>query len=463
MNSDCDSLNCVFSNFKKRRNFSNLAYLEESLLFELELLKQLEKIKINISYNISFEELKTLKHFSKFKPFKVVELDKNVGAGIISNELYVEFANKVFNDTTTYNKLEFNPLDESKELIYDMLIDLYEKNDISKKVFELLKPNFGQLGSASLLFKVHKENFGIRQIVSYKNHITAPMSILIDGILYPYVKKCDSFILDSLNLIQKTVDFKVNDTSLLVTADVVNLYSNIDHRDCLKRLTNFIKNDFKSKHGSLRGFKNILNILLKFNLFKFGDSFYHQILGIAMGSKCGPSIANLYVYTYEKIWVDSYKPSLYARFIDDIVMVVDSLEVLPSFSKAFGSLKLTINHGDKVQFLDLSISINQLNKSLSFEAFFKKTNTFSYLLTSSNHPVFIFKNLPKSLFIRLRRNCSLFSTFIYYSEILTKQLVGRGYSLTHINKVFHMVANLDRNKLIQYREKKSLKFNDSIF
>jgi hypothetical protein len=59
------SLNCIFSNFKKIRNFSNLAYLEESLLFELELLKQLEKIKINISYNISFEELKTLKHFSK--------------------------------------------------------------------------------------------------------------------------------------------------------------------------------------------------------------------------------------------------------------------------------------------------------------------------------------------------------------------------------------------------------------
>ena len=33
-------------------------------------------------------------------------------------------------------------------------------------IFIHAKPNFGQLGSASLLFKVHKENFGIRQPLS---------------------------------------------------------------------------------------------------------------------------------------------------------------------------------------------------------------------------------------------------------------------------------------------------------
>jgi hypothetical protein len=53
----CDSLDCVFSNFKKRKSFSNLPYLEESMLFELEFLKQLESNNINISYNISLDEL----------------------------------------------------------------------------------------------------------------------------------------------------------------------------------------------------------------------------------------------------------------------------------------------------------------------------------------------------------------------------------------------------------------------
>jgi hypothetical protein len=459
----CDSLDCVFSKFdKKKKNYSNLAYLEETTLFELELLKQLENLEVKISYNISLEELKIIKHFAKFKPFKVVELDKNVGAGIISNQLYLELANTVFEDSSTYKRLESNPLDESKESIYDILMNLYQNNDISKKLFELLKPNFGSLGVASLLFKVHKEKFGIRQIISYKNHITAPMSILIDGFLFPFVRKCDSFILDSLNLIQKSEDLKLNNNSKLVTADVVNLYSSIDHKECLKRITDFIKDDFKSKHLTLRGFKNILNILLKFNLFKFNGVFYRQILGIAMGSKCGPAVANIFVHTYEKLWVSKNKPLMYVRFIDDIFMVIENIEILVEFSNAFGNLKLTISTGEKVQFLDLSISINFINFSLKFEAFFKKTNTFSYLLDSSNHPRFIFKNLPKSLFIRLRRNCSLFSDFIKFSEIITNQLVERGYSLVQINKVFNMVAFLDRNKLLQYRERNVKKISNHI-
>lgn len=171
-----------------------------------------------------------------------------------------------------------------------------------------------------------------------------------------------------------------------------------------------------------------------------------------MGSKRGPGVANIFVHTYEKSWVSKNKPLMYVRFIDDIFMVIENIEILVEFSNAFGNLKLTISTGEKV--LDLTISINFINFSLKFEAFFKKTNTFSYLLDSSNHPRFIFKNLPKSLFIRLRRNCS---------AIITNQLVERGYSLVQINKVFNMVAFLDRNKLLRYRERNVKKISNCIF
>ena len=97
VDSQCDSLDCVFSKFcKKKRNFSHLAYLKESMLFELELLKSLENLKLKVFFNISLKEFKILKHFISCKPFKIIQLDKNVGAGIISNELYLELANRVF-------------------------------------------------------------------------------------------------------------------------------------------------------------------------------------------------------------------------------------------------------------------------------------------------------------------------------------------------------------------------------
>jgi len=418
----CDSVECIFSKFdKKRRNFS------------------------------------------KNKPFKVIQLDKNVGAGIISNDLYLELANEVFDDLNTYEKLEQDPLDNAKEEIYDILIGLYEKNFISKKLFELLKPNFGSLGVASIIAKIHKPVFSMRQIISYKNHITAPCSVLIDGILTPFVRNCQSFILDSQNLIQKSEGIKVKKNSILVTADVVNLYSSIDHKECLKRVTEFIKKDFSSKHLNIKGFRQILKILLKYNLFKFNGNYYKQKLGIAMGSKCGPSVANIFVHTYELKWIEIFKPSLYVRFIDDIFMIIEQLDILENFINAFGSLKLTFNHGEEVEYLDLLIKIDRISSKLNFSVFFKKTNTFSYLLASSNHPKFIFKNIPKSLFIRLRRICSLFSDFIKFSSILSTQLIERGYDAVRINKIFHTVAFLDREKLLKYRVKPERKFSKCIF
>ena len=182
-----------------------------------------------------------------------------------------------------------------------------------------------------------------------------------------------------------------------------------------------------------------------------------------MGSKCGPALANTFVFTYEKIWLDLYKPSFYARFIDDVLMVIDSLDILDSFKNAFGSLKLTINVGKKVEYLDLTVKINPITFDLNFEIFFKKTNTFSYLLTSSNHPNFIFKNIPKSLFIRIRRNCTFFSDFLKNSSIVSNQLISRGYDKIVVEKAFHMVAFLDRKELLIYKDKKRIDFSNCIF
>ena len=51
--------------------------------------------------------------------------------------------------------------------------------------------------------------------------------------------------------------------------------------------------------------------------------------------------------------------------------------------------------------------------------YIKPTNTFSYLLTNSNHPEFIFNNIPKSLFIRIRRICD--SLIDYYQTLKTAE------------------------------------------
>ena len=184
-----------------------------------------------------------------------------------------------------------------------------------------------------------------------------------------------------------------------------------------------------------------------------------QILGIAMGSQCGPSVANMFVYIYERKWLTVYRPLAYFRFIDDVLVIVNDLLIIESLKISFGTLKLNFETGKTVKFLDLEISIDDISRRLNFSVYFKPTNTFSYLYIYSNHPNFIFKNIVKSLLIRIRRICSKYSDFVYFYSILYNHLISRGYDTKLITKAFTMVSALDRDHLIMYKEKKKIDFN----
>jgi hypothetical protein len=47
------------------------------------------------------------------------------------------------------------------------------------------------------------------------------------------------------------------------------------------------------------GFRAILDLIFTMNIFRYKDRFYRQQIGIPMGCKCGPSLANKYLYTLE--------------------------------------------------------------------------------------------------------------------------------------------------------------------
>ena len=271
----------------------------------------------------------------------------------------------------------------------------------------------------------------------------------------------ESYIKDSQNLIQKIKNLKIPEDFIIVTADFISLYSNINHDDCLFILTDFFRDKLDSEHIKIEGFHSILKIVLNNNFFKFNNKFFKQTLGIAMGAICGPSIANLFVYIYEKKWLTINRPLAYFRFIDDLFLIIKNLVELNSLKTAFGSLKLTFEIDKSVKFLDLEITRNSITSYLDFSMYFKPTNTFSYLQTSSNHPNYIFKNLIKSLLIRVRRICSRLSDFLFFSSTIGKQLLSRGYDKFLIDKIFTMVSKLDRDLLLEYKPKKTINFNNT--
>ena len=90
------------------------------------------------------------------------------------------------------------------------------------------------------------------------------------------------------------------------------------------------------------------------NVFTYKDSYHKQIKGLGMDCIAGPSVANIYVYILERKWLIIHRASIYIykRFIDDIFMVLKSKLDFSKFEKNFKYLKLTMNSGKTVNFLD---------------------------------------------------------------------------------------------------------------
>ena len=101
-----------------------------------------------------------------------------------------------------------------------------------------------------------------------------------------------------------------------------------------------------------------------------------------MGSAAGPSIANIFVSCLETIWLTIANPLSYVRYIDDIAYIDDDDSKIETLKETFGDLKLEMNTGDSVDFLDLNLTKDKITGEIIFKPFFKKTNIFSYLLPS---------------------------------------------------------------------------------
>ena len=443
-------------NFKKREFFLQ----KECLDFQLDFYKlisennfQFDKSKFNISKNEYF----TMKRFKTFSPFKVVEVDKNVGLALISFSRYNQLGLDSLN-SSDFLKLDDSPLISMVSNISDKLSNLLINDKISSRIFHFLNPstNFSKLGRFRLLMKLHKSKFSTRPIINCSNHPTEKLSQLIDFIIKPFIVKTVSYLQDSQNLIQCSMNRTFPSNCRLISLDFESLYSNIIHEDAIKLISDFMRDKLNfNKDISSEGFHEILSLVLDNNYFSFNKSFYKQNKGIFMGTKAGPSIANLYLYILESSFLVIHKPLLYKRFIDDVFIIIEYDFNINILINSFKNLKLIITSEGTVIFLDLIIQLCKETKRLLFSVYIKPTNTFSYLLVNSNHKPSIIVNNPLSLFIRIKRICSFFHDFLYFGRKLISQLKTRGYSKNLLYNSFNIVSKIDRSNLIPYKKKQN--------
>ena len=219
--------------------------------------------------------------------------------------------------------------------------------------------------------------------------------------------------------------------------DIKSLYTVIPHQEGLLALKHFLdlRPDPQPDTSTLLRFAELV---LSLNCFSFAGEFYHQIKGVAMGTRMGPNYANLFVGYVEAQIFSQYPgplPELYGRYIDDCIGATtlprEQLDSFLSFVKSFHpSLEYTCTISQSsVAFLDILVSIN--NSTLTTSIHYKDTDTHSYLLYSSSHPNHTKLAIPYSQFLRLRRLCSDDHDFVTQSSTMARHFILRGYPPPH--------------------------------
>ena len=324
----------------------------------------------------------------------------------------------------------------------------------------MLKTNDPKTPKFYTLPKIHKENNPGRPVISSINCHTAKLSKFVDHHLQEHVVKTASYVKDTTDFLNKTRNIVVPPNSLLVTMDVKSLYTNIPNEEGIAAIDDTLKRS--NTDTSLKTvILTFLDMILTLNNFVFNGEHYLQIKGCAMGTKCAPTYANLFMDFFEtnNIYpITEQKTKLYLRFIDDIFMLwTGKLAELEVFEKSINeihpSIKLTFEHSYKdINFLDTTITISS-NGRLETKIFKKPTDRSNYLHNTSYHSNSLKNNIPYGQALRLKKICTNEADYHKSLTDLEQAFLKRGYQKNHLSNQFQKASSKERSDLLSYKDK----------
>ncbi|XP_071988310.1 uncharacterized protein [Engystomops pustulosus] len=210
------------------------------------------------------------------------------------------------------------------------------------------------------------------------------------------VLQLESYIRDSMHLIEQLQDIEIHSDTLLVTMDVESLYTNIAHDIGLKAVAYHLNKQVNSEHDIIF------------------------------------------------LWQGTTGECL--DFIEELNTNTINVKLTPYISNT------------SVEFLDLKVLTNK--EKITTSLFRKKTATNNILHYNSFHPQHLKKGIPYSQMLRLKRNCSDPQDFKTEARELTNRLRARGYPKKVISQAYMRVTKISRDTLLTPKPKISKKDNE---
>ena len=154
----------------------------------------------------------------------------------------------------------------------------------------------------------------------------------------------------------------------MASFDIKSLFTNIPVAETCQIILDKLFPHHNSTHNGFdkMQFERMLNNCLQNNIFLFNGNVYEQVDGCPMGGCISPTMANIFLCHYEKIWIDQcpveFKPVLYKRYVDDSFLLFRHKSHVEKFhqyiNSKHGRIKFTVeNERDNIlPFLDIKIT-----------------------------------------------------------------------------------------------------------
>lgn len=311
-----------------------------------------------------------------------------------------------------------------------------------------------------LMAKVHKTPWAVRPIVSVSGSITHGLGRWLDQQLKPIVRQLPSYIESSFSLKNRLrrLNFEPSKISLF-TCDAISMYTNIDTDHALAVIAEFLRTSPLCADAPRAAIVQGLEILMRNNIFKFGDTFWHQTEGTAMGTPPAPPYATLYFGIHELDIVPKYQQSLldYCRYIDDVLgawihhpnPVTDSqnFEAFQASMNCFGKLRWEFTPLRKeLDFMDLTVRVTP--RGIHTRLYEKPLNLYLYIPPHSAHAPGNLRGLVIGMTERIFRLTSDRQDQQIALRNLFQRLCHRGYTSTILKPLFQAALDRIDNRII---------------
>ncbi|CAF3564401.1 unnamed protein product [Rotaria socialis] len=197
----------------------------------------------------------------------------------------------------------------------------------------------------------------------------------------------------------------------------------------------------KVKGIPLETIRLLASIVLKENVFVYGKKMYQQVLGGAMGSSFTLTLANIFMWKWQKELVrrQDMTGEYYGRYIDDVFMTWNKSEnelkkVLDNANTWHPNIKLEYKIGKSLPFLD--ILLTNINGTLSTSVYHKPAAEPYVVPFISDHPRHVFENIVQTSLRRAIKYSSTFQLFNDERRYIKSTFLYNGYPSSFIDKIF---------------------------